>query len=92
VKGSALAAALVGGGVAVIAQAWAVLVLRPKMRAPNPEFMARWLGGMAIRFLGLVVVAGWSITHPTSVPPVPALLGYIGVLLPLLFLETRFLK
>lgn len=85
-------AVLVGGGVAVAAQVWAVLLLRPKMRAPNPEFMARWLGGMAIRFLALAALAVWTITHPASVPPVPALLAYVGVLLPLLFLETRFLR
>jgi F0F1-type ATP synthase assembly protein I len=92
VRSSTLLAVLVGGGVAVIAQLWAVVLLRPKMRAPNPEFMARWLGGMAIRFLALMALAVWTITHPASTPPVPALLGYLGVLLPLLFLETRFLR
>jgi hypothetical protein len=92
VKGSTLLALLVGGGAAVVAQIGAVLLLRPKMRAPTPEFMARWLGGMAIRLLALVAVAVWTITHPGSIPPVPALLGYLGVLLPLLFLETRFLR
>src|SRR5437867_2879546 len=75
----------IGGGVAVIAQLWAVALLRPKMRAPNPEFMARWLGGMGIRVLGIGVVLIVSAT-------LPALLGYLGVLLPLLFLETRFLR
>lgn len=78
-------AAAIGGSVAVLAQLWAVALLRPKMRAPNPEFMARWLGGMGIRLLGLGVVLIFSRT-------VPALLAYVGVLLPLLFLETRFLK
>ena len=77
--------AAIGGGIAVIAQLWAVALLKPKMRAPNPQFMARWLGGMGIRFLGVGVVLIFSRS-------VPALLGYIGVLLPLLFLETRFLK
>ena len=77
--------AAIGGGVAVIAQLWAVALLQPKMRAPNPEFMARWLGGMGIRFLGVGVVLIVSRT-------VPALLRYVGVLLPLLFLETRFLR
>ena len=77
--------AAIGGGVALIAQLWAVLLLRPKMRAPNPEFMARWLGGMGIRLLGVGIVLIVSRT-------VPALLGYVGVLLPLLFLETRFLR
>jgi len=77
--------AAIGGGVALAAQLWAVALLRPKMRAPNPEFMARWLGGMGIRLLGVGIVLIVSRT-------VPALLSYIGVLLPLLFLETRFLK
>ena len=77
--------AAIGGGVAVIAQLWAVALLRPKMRAPNPEFMARWLGGMGIRLLGVGIVLIVSRT-------VPALLAYVGVLLPLLFLETRFLR
>ncbi len=77
--------AAIGGAVAVIAQLWAVALLRPKMRAPNPEFMARWLGGMGIRLLGVGIVLIVSRT-------VPALLAYVGVLLPLLFLETRFLR
>jgi len=77
--------AAIGGGVALIAQLWAVALLRPKMRAPNPEFMARWLGGMGIRLLGVGILLIVSRT-------VPALLGYVGVLLPLLFLETRFLR
>ena len=77
--------AAIGGSVAVIAQLWAVALLHAKMRAPNPEFMARWLGGMGIRFLGVGVVLIVSRT-------VPALLSYVGVLLPLLFLETRFLR
>jgi len=77
--------AAIGGGIAVLAQLWAVALLRPKMRAPNPEFMARWLGGMGIRLLGVGVVLIFS-------RAVPALLSYVGVLLPLLFLETRFLR
>jgi hypothetical protein len=77
--------AAIGGGVALLAQLWAVALLRPKMRAPNPAFMARWLGGMGIRLLGVGVVLVISRT-------VPALLSYVGVLLPLLFLETRFLR
>jgi len=77
--------AAIGGGVALIAQLWAVALMRPKMRAPNPEFMARWLGGIGIRLLGVGIVLIVSRT-------VPALLAYVGVLLPLLFLETRFLR
>ena len=85
-------AAGIGGAVAVLAQLWAVALLRSRMRAPNPEFMARWLGGMGIRFLALGALLVWAVTHRIALPPLPAGLGYIGVLLPLLFLETRFLK
>ena len=84
--------AAIGGGVAVIAQLWAVALLRPKMRAPNPQFMARWLGGIGIRFLAAGALLAWAATHRASLPPLPAVFGYLGVLLPLLFLETRFLR
>ena len=85
-------AAGIGGGVALVAQLWAVALLRPKMRAPNPEFMARWLGGMAIRFLALAALIVWSVTHHAEFPVLQTAGGFLGVLLPLLFLETRFLK
>ncbi len=62
------------------------------MGAPNPQFMGRWLGGMAIRFLGAAALLIVAITYRASLPPLPAVLGYLGVLLPLLFLETRFLR
>ncbi|MGH7522550.1 MAG: hypothetical protein ACREMI_14840 [Gemmatimonadales bacterium] len=84
--------AAIGGAVALLAQTWAVAILKPKTRAPNPQFMARWLGGMGIRFLALGALVVWAATHRASLPPLPAVLGYLGVLLPLLFLETRFLK
>ena len=84
--------AAIGGGVAVVAQLWAVALLRPKMRAPNPQFMARWLGGIGIRFLAAGALLAWAATHRASLPPLPAVLGYLGVLLPLLFMETRFLR
>jgi hypothetical protein len=84
--------AIVGGGVALVAQSCAVALLRPKMRAPNAVFMAHWLGGIGIRFLaaGALVVA--CTLRPAALPPLPTLLGFLGVLLPLLFLETRFLR
>ena len=82
----------IGGGVALGAQLWAVALLRPKMGAPTPEFMGRWLGGMAIRILALGGVLVWSATHRAALPPLATAGGFLGVLLPLLFLETRFLK
>ena len=54
--------------------------------------MARWLGGMGVRALALGVVLAIAATHRAALGPLPASLGFLGVLLPLLFLETRFLR
>ena len=85
-------AAAIGGLVALAAQLGAVALLRPAMRAPQPLFMARWLSGMGIRALALGTVLAIAATHRAALPPLPAALGFLGVLLPLLFLETRFLR
>lgn len=85
-------AAGVGGAVALAAQLWAVALLRPVLRAPTPAFMARWLGGMLIRALALGALIAWSATHRAALPPLATAGGFLGVLLPLLFFETRFLK
>jgi hypothetical protein len=47
---------------------------------------------MAIRLLALAALMIWSATHRAALPPLAAAGGFLGVLLPLLFLETRFLR
>src|SRR5438874_1491809 len=49
-------------------------------------------GGMGVRALALGVVLAIAATHRAALGPLPASLGFLGVLLPLLFLETRFLR
>jgi len=81
----------VGGVVAGVAQIGAVLLIRPVIGAPNKTFVPRWLAGMALRatlVIGLVVFAA---LHRSLLAPLPAALGCLGVLLPLLFTENRFL-
>ncbi len=82
----------VGGCIAVAAQLAAVALLRPAMDAPQQVFLARWYAGMGVRALVLGVLLAVSATHRAALPLLETMLGYIGVLLPLLFLETRFLK
>lgn len=82
----------VGAGLAVVAQLAAVALLRPAMDAPQQVFMARWYAGMGVRALVLGSLLAVSATHRTVLPLLETMLGYVGVLLPLLFLETRFLK
>lgn len=81
-----------GGGVALVAQVAAVALLRPAMDAPQQMFLARWFGGMGIRALGLGALLAVSATHTADLPVLPTALGFLGVLLPLLVLEMRFLK
>lgn len=85
-------AAGIGGAVAVGAQLAAVALLRPAMAAPQPVFLGRWLSGMGIRALALGGLLAYAATHRSELPPLATALGYLGVLLPLLFVETRFLK
>ena len=85
-------AAAVGGVVGLAAQLWAVALLRPVMGAPAPRFMGRWLGGMAVRALALVALLAMVVARGDLFPPLATLLGFLVVLLPLLFVETRFLK
>lgn len=89
---SQLVGAAFGGAVALAAQVGAVVMLRPAMKASTPVFMGRWLGGMAIRAVALAITIAVSATHRDTLPLLATSLGFLGVLLPLLFLETRFLK
>ena len=77
----------IGGGAALVAQMGAVA-----LAAPQRPFLARWLGGLAIRFLTLGGLIAMAATHPVELPLLETALGFLGVLLPLLFVETTFLK
>jgi len=87
----ALAAALVGTSVAFAAQLVAVAMLRPAMTAETPTFAKRWVGGIAVRFGSFVVLAVLMVTLREVLSPAWLAAGYLGMLLVLLFAETRFL-
>ncbi len=87
-----LAAALVGGGIAAAAQVGAVALLRPGMRAGTPEFVRRWASGIAIRAGSVVVLAVLVLATRAALPPLWTVLGFLAVLLTLLYTETRFLE
>jgi len=87
-----LAAALAGGGVAAAAQVTAVALLRPGMKAGTPEFVRRWATGIAIRGAGVVVLAGLVLVTRSALPALWTALGFLAVLLTLLYAETRFLE
>ena len=88
----AATAALTGAVLAGLAQVAAVLLLRPAMGAPTPVFMQRWLAGMAVRGASVLVLAALLVMLRDRLPVLWMAAGYLGLLLPLLFVETRFLK
>ena len=67
-------------------------LLRPAMDAPQEQFFARWLGGMGVRALAVAALLAYAVTDRARLDPLAGSLGYLGVLLPLLFLETKFLR
>jgi hypothetical protein len=82
---------LVFGSLATAFQVVAVSVLRPYRDAPMAEFAWRWLVGVALRFVGIVGIVLAVLADRVLFPPLPTALAYLGVLIPLLFSETRFL-
>ena len=85
---AALAAAVLGAAALVI-QVVAVALVRTAKGAPLAKFMVRWGAGMGLRLLGIVLLALLAGLDPAHFPPGPAAAGFLGVLLPLLFLEAR---
>ena len=57
--------------------------------APFKEFVKGWGMGMGLRLLGVVILAVVCSAWPAQFPAVGAAIGYLGVVIPLLFLETR---
>ena len=54
--------------------------------------MRRWAMGMGLRLGGIVLFVVAVVADRALFPPVPSAAGYLGVLIPLLFLEARLLR
>jgi hypothetical protein len=88
---AALAAA--GFGVlATVIHLVAVALIKPAIRGPTKSLMARWGMGMGLRLAGVAVFLMLVTWKRELFPPLPAAIGYVGVLLPLLFSEMRLLR
>jgi hypothetical protein len=88
---NAVVGTLLFGILATAVQAAATVFVRRAAGAPFPVFMKQWGIGMGFRLTGLVAFAVAVALRPEVFQPVPSALGYVGVVIPLLFLETRFL-
>jgi len=89
---AAAGGSLLFGLLAVGIQVIAVGVLRPAISAPVKKLAVRWLVGTVMRLAGAGIWAAAVIVDRAAFPPLPTAVGYLGVLIPLLFMETRFLR
>lgn len=80
------------GLLATAIQAVAVRLVQPVLRSPFRALAKRWAFGMGLRLVGVVLMAVAVSLDPVRFEPLPTALGYLGVVIPLLFMETRFLK
>lgn len=90
--GNAAVAAVCGSVLALAAQVAAVALLRPAIGARTPEFMQRWAAGLGVRGASLLLLVALMLLTRRAFPILWMAAGYLGVMLPLLFTETRFLK
>lgn len=85
-------AAGIFAALALAIQLAAIALVQPVKEAAPKVFIKRWGMGMGLRLLGLVgfvLAVGLDRTH---FPPIPAAIGFLGVLLPLLLFEVRLVR
>jgi hypothetical protein len=80
------------GALATLIQLGALALVRPVRGAPLQRFLARWGAGMGLRLLGVLGIALAAGLDPQHFPALPTALGFLGVLLPLLFFEVRLVR
>ena len=80
------------GLLATVIHIAAVTLLKPGLKGPFNKLMARWAMGLGLRLLGVVIFAVVVLFERDLFPALPAAVGFIGVLLPLLFSEMRLIR
>jgi hypothetical protein len=88
----ALLPALVFGLVATAIQVVSVALVRPAFAGETTRLLKRWGWTMLLRLFGVALVAILVTLDRTHFPPLPTALGFLGVLVPLLFLEVRLVR
>lgn len=80
------------GGLATGLQLLAVRALRRGLAGGTAEFFKGVGIGMALRLAGVLMVLVAVLADRAHFPPLPTALAYVGVVVPLLFLEVRFVR
>lgn len=84
--------AAIFGFLATVLQVGAVRALRRGYRGSHKEFLQAFAAGMGLRFFGVALVLAAVLLDRGLFPPLPTAIGYLGVVVPLLFLEVRFVR
>jgi hypothetical protein len=85
-------AAVAAGALATGIQVLAVRYLRQGFGGTTAQFYKGVGLGMGLRMAGLVTVMAAVALDRATFPPLPTAFGFLGVLIPLLFLEVRFVR
>lgn len=88
----ALLPGVVFGLIATAIQVISVLLVRPVFGGETVRLLKRWGVGMLLRVLGVALVAGAVMLDRALFPPLPTAFGFLGVLVPLLFMEVRLVR
>jgi hypothetical protein len=87
----AVPGALVFGLLATGIHVVAIGLLRPALVQPFDRLLKRWFWGTLLRGAGVFVLAAALFVFRGTIPALPTALGFLGVLIPLLFSEMRLL-
>jgi hypothetical protein len=88
----ALLPGLVFGLIATAIQVISVAMVRPVWAGETVRLLKRWGLGMLLRGLGVALVAVAVTLDRVLFPPLPTALAFLGVLVPLLFMEVRLVR
>jgi hypothetical protein len=69
-----------------------VALVRPAFAGETVGLLKRWGMGMLLRILGVALVAAAITIDSVLFPPLPTAFAFLGVLVPLLFLELRLIR
>jgi hypothetical protein len=83
---------LLSGLLGTVLQAFAVRALQQGLGGSHTEFTRGFVIGTALRFAGVILVLLAVLLDRGRFAPLPTAFGYLGVVVPLLFLEVRFLR
>ena len=89
--GQVVVATATVGVLATVIHLAGVALLKPALVPPFERLVVRWAWGLGFRVAGVGLVGVAMLLDGTRFPALPTAIGFVGVLLPLMFTEMRLL-